>query len=66
MAQVKEVIIDREACQGVGSCVIASDGAFEIDEEGKAVLTAPIDQLDSEKLIAGARSCPFVAISTVE
>ena len=66
MAQGKEVKIDRVACQGVGSCVIASEGAFEIDDEGKAVLTGPVDQFDPEKLIAGARSCPFVAIETVE
>ena len=66
MAQVKEVTIDREACQGVGSCVITSEGAFEIDAEGKAVLAAPLAELDADKVIAGARSCSFVAITTVE
>ena len=66
MAEIKEVVIDRDACQGVGGCVIASEGAFEIDDEGKAVLTGPIDQFDPEKLVAAVRACPFVAISTVE
>ena len=42
------------------------DESQEIDDEGKAVLTGPIDQFDPEKLVAAVRACPFVAISTVE
>jgi ferredoxin len=60
-----EVTIDRFVCIGSGSCVRLAPGAFELDDEGVAVLLEPLEaELDA--LRQAERSCPTAAIEVHE
>lgn len=59
-----EINLDRAVCQGYGNCVLAIDDAFDIDEDGTAVLL--VSQVDDERLADVKRAvydCPSEAIS---
>lgn len=55
------VTVDRDKCIGAANCVAAAPSAFELDEEGKAVVTDP-EAEDEETLLRAAESCPTDAI----
>jgi ferredoxin len=60
------VRIDRLICVGFGDCVEASPDAFELDEDGIAVLRVGADSVDSQELIEACRSCPVDALVVLD
>lgn len=53
--------VDREKCVGAAMCVAIFPSAFEIDNEGKAiVLTEVMDY--SERIVRAAEECPVAAV----
>jgi len=66
-----EIEIDRNACCGVGECVLRADRTFALDDEDCAKLLSPLDphfqfapDADGERgVLAAARACPNFAIS---
>jgi ferredoxin len=56
--------INRETCNGYGNCVLAADGIFDLDDEGKVVLKqaeAGDDQADAVQ--RAVYDCPTDSIS---
>lgn len=61
----KKPVIDRDLCTGDEVCVSIAPDVFELDDEGKAVVTDP--EGDDESVIQTAiDSCPTDAISWEE
>jgi len=61
------VCVDSELCEGCGPCVDICQEAFELNEEGTAVVT--LDEVPEELQEAcreAADSCPTEAISIEE
>ena len=56
-----KVIVDREKCQGYGTCVSICPQVFRLDKEGKAEVISQTDQGDDCK--RAIASCPVQAIS---
>jgi ferredoxin len=56
------VRIDRHLCVGFGDCVDAAPEAFELDDEGIAVVRTGSTERDRERLIEACRICPVDAI----
>jgi ferredoxin len=57
-----EVDIDRDRCMGSGNCVYEAVGAFDLDDDGIAIVVDP-DAVDEATLVSAARQCPTQAIS---
>ena len=58
------VTVDRERCQGSGSCLFHAPDTFDQDEETKVVL---LDTRDADDAIrAAAHACPSGAITLEE
>lgn len=58
------VSVDRERCAGHGVCMIYAPGAFDLDDDGVAVV---IDQgADAESLRRAKDNCPEHAITVEE
>jgi len=66
-----EIEIDRNACCGVGECVLRANRTFALDDSDRAKLISPLDShrqpapdTDGEPMVlAAARACPNFAIS---
>jgi ferredoxin len=58
--------IDRHLCVGFGDCVEVAPDAFELDEDGIAVLRTTADQVERERLIEACRSCPVDALIALD
>lgn len=54
--------IDRHLCVGFGDCVEVAPDAFELDDEGIAIVRTTADQVGRERLIEACRSCPVDAL----
>ena len=56
-----KIRVDRGLCKGAASCVATAPGAFQLDDEDKAVV---IDQhgASDEGIWEAAESCPLDAI----
>ena len=57
-----KIYVDRKACIGVATCVVIAPDAFDLDEEGIAVVKEGAEKLDDNKLLMAAQSCPVLAI----
>jgi ferredoxin len=57
-----EVEIDRDACMGSGNCVYEAVGAFDLDDDGVAMVV-DVDSVPEAKLVSAARNCPTHAIT---
>ncbi len=56
------VIVDRDLCIGCGLCASICPEVFEMDDEGKAIVSAqPAERTDTLK--EAIDSCPTTAIS---
>lgn len=60
--KVHKIVIDRKACIGAGTCVIIAPKAFELDEEGIAVMLSSYSNHTDDELLQAAQSCPTQAI----
>lgn len=57
------VAVEVQRCEGYGNCVVAAPIAFDLDDEGKAVLLrAAVAAADRAAVTAAVRSCPAAAI----
>jgi ferredoxin len=57
-----EVEIDRDLCMGSGNCAYYAPGAFDIDDDGVAVVI-DIKAAPEEKVLLAAEKCPTHAIT---
>ena len=56
-----KIIVDKEKCQGYGTCVSICPKVFKLDENGKSeVISQDCDDCDCKRAID---SCPVQAIS---
>jgi ferredoxin len=60
--KVARIEIDKKACIGCGTCVVASPKAFDIGEEGFSIVKDSWKEEGDENLINTARLCPSGAI----
>jgi ferredoxin len=64
-----EARINRALCIGKTQCISASPEAFELDQEGKAILKegmTPVPEGLKKRVSLAARMCPVGAISIKE
>ena len=57
-----EVEVDRDVCMGSGNCVYQAPGAFDLDDDGIAVVV-DASAVDEDKVMLAARNCPTHAIT---
>lgn len=57
-----KIEIDRNRCIGAAPCVAVAGSVFQLDDEGKAIVTDP-KGADDETIIMAAQSCPVQAIT---
>jgi ferredoxin len=57
-----EIGIDREKCMGSGNCSFWAPNTFDLDDDGKSIVTDPQGD-DDEKVVLAAQGCPTQAIS---
>lgn len=76
-----KIVIDREACQSIASCVTTSPEIYALDNDAKAVVANAKGQnenpnrveyiLDTDantvqKAVLGAETCPYLAIEVFD
>lgn len=59
------VTIDRLLCVGFGDCVEEASEAFELDDEGIAILTDPAG-VERDRLLRACELCPVDAITVTD
>ena len=57
-----EIEIDRSACMGSGNCGFWAPGAFDLDDDGIAIVTDPEGEPEDKIVLAG-QGCPTQAIA---
>ena len=57
-----KVEVDRDLCISLGNCAAIAPTAFDLDDEGKAVILDP-SSVDEQTLLAAAQSCSVKAIT---
>ncbi|NBO23183.1 ferredoxin [bacterium] len=60
--KIHKIVVDRKACIGVATCVVIAPDAFDLDESGIAIVKEGAENLDDNKLLMAAQSCPVLAI----
>lgn len=60
--KIHKIYVDRKACIGVATCVVIAPEAFDLDDEGIAIIKEGAEKLDDNKLLMAAQSCPVLAI----
>ena len=55
-------VVNADACTGCGLCADIAPGAFEVNDDGIAVVLDPITD-DEDTVQEAADSCPVEAIS---
>ena len=61
-SNIGKITIDQDSCIGCGACASVSDSTYELNDDGKSIVTDP-NATDDETLIASAESCATQAIS---
>lgn len=73
-----KIIVDRNLCLSVGSCVGLGPDVYELDDEGKAIVKGITPEKkenlwiyeykgkDVNQAIQGAESCPYLAITVID
>lgn len=75
-----KIIIHRDLCQSVATCVAVSPSVYALDDEFKAKViggdpvsskhnttyTIDVDKGDLEKFVSGAKACPYKAIEIID
>jgi len=60
-SNIGKIVVDRDLCIGVASCIQVAPAVFELDGENKAVVI-DANAVDNETLKQAAQSCPTKAI----
>jgi ferredoxin len=59
-----DISIDRDACMGSGNCAFWAPGAFDLDDDGIAIVLDPA-AASEDKIVLAAQGCPTQAIHLV-
>ena len=57
-----EIRIDREKCMGSGNCSFWAPNTFDLDDDGKSIVT-DAEGDPEDKAVLAAQGCPTQAIS---
>ena len=60
-SNIGKIVVERDLCIGVASCVTVDPEIFKLDEEQKAIVINP-DLSDDDLIKSAAQSCPTQAI----
>ena len=64
--KVSKVVVLRDLCIGAAPCTIVAPDAFELDDEGKAIVKEGWENTDGKTLLEAAKSCPVNAIEVYD
>ncbi len=56
-----KIVVDRNVCISAADCVAIAPNTFELDAEGKAMITNPHGH-DLATLLEAAKACPVACI----
>lgn len=59
----KEVVIDKEACTGCGTCAAIAEECFELNEEEEKAYVTDIAACSDDSVQEAIDTCPEEAIS---
>ena len=60
-SNISKIVVNRDLCIGVASCVTVSNVTFKLDGESKAIVI-DANTADDQTIINAAQSCPTQAI----
>ncbi len=60
--KISKVVVDRDLCIGAAPCTTVAPDAFELDDEGKAVVKPGWTNVEGKTILEAAQSCPVNAI----
>ena len=60
------VKIDRLICVGFETCVEVAPDLFQMDEEGIAIFTSDISEVDKEIVLEACKECPVDALVVLD
>lgn len=60
-SKIGKIVVDRELCIGVASCIAVAPQVFKLNGENKAIVIDP-NAVDDDTLIMSAQSCPLKAV----
>jgi ferredoxin len=60
--KISKVVVDRNLCIGAAPCTTVAPDAFELDDEGKAVVKPGWTNVEGKTILEAAESCPVNAI----
>lgn len=72
-----KIIVNRDTCQSVATCISAGPDVYELDDQSKIVIKGVTPQKqnnvwtyeffgDKNQAVEGARACPFQAITVID
>lgn len=73
-----KIIVDRDSCLSIASCVGLGPDVYELDPEGKATIKGVTPEkkgnvwiyeykgTDINQVVQGAESCPYMAIKVID
>jgi ferredoxin len=64
--KISKVVVLRDICIGAAPCTTIAPDAFELDDEGKAVLKDSWKNVEGKTILEAARSCPVNAIEVYD
>lgn len=60
--KIHKIKVVRDACISAATCVVVSPDAFELDDEGIAIVRRDALEVSDDELLMAAQSCPTAAI----
>jgi len=64
--KVAKIIVDRKTCIGAATCIVLAPDAFDLDEEGLAIVKPEGLKVDFNALLVAAQSCPTQSIKLLD
>ncbi len=60
--KIHKIEVIRDACISAATCVVVSPDAFDLDDEGIAIIKKDALKVGDDELLMAAQSCPTAAI----
>lgn len=60
--KIHKIKVIRESCISAATCVVVSPDAFDLDDEGIAIVKEGALKVSDDELLMAAQSCPTAAI----
>jgi ferredoxin len=60
--KIKRIVINKDKCQGCGTCTVLAEKAFELSEEGFAVVKPEALNSPEREILDAVKGCPAGAI----